>query len=355
MGRMKIPMDLLVEGTRLRSATAATVETLVASIKAVGLLNPITVYSRQVMQANIFVDGYGLVAGLHRLAACRNLGWTEIEANVVTLGELERQIAECDENLCGTKLSPAERALFTRRRKDAYEALHPETRNGAVGNGRKKVRQVGEATPRFTKDTADQSGRSERVVQRDVTRAERIEASVLDEVRGTDLDKGKTLDVLAALPKEQQGSALERMQEGAGKLVDLLSNKTSLPLDWASEAPQSWSLSAKQSNGECIRDFTRFVRDAQHNRQMLASAVTHLIRDRLWSDFQIVADRPGSFATMRDMLLTKRIPGLDLADMIEPLREILGSFEDGRKALGLFEAEFAKSADGMNGSTGGRA
>ncbi len=36
-----------------------------------------------------------------------------------------------------------------------YEALHPETRNGAIGNGREKVRQVGEATSdRFTADTA---------------------------------------------------------------------------------------------------------------------------------------------------------------------------------------------------------
>ena len=42
-------------------------------------------------------------------------------------------IAECDENLCGTKLTAAERALFTRRRKEAHEALHPETKGGHAG------------------------------------------------------------------------------------------------------------------------------------------------------------------------------------------------------------------------------
>ena len=34
------------------------------------------------------------------------------------------------------------------------QSLHPETRNGASGNGREKVRQNGEAADRFTQDTA---------------------------------------------------------------------------------------------------------------------------------------------------------------------------------------------------------
>ena len=44
----------------------------------------------------------------------------------------------------------------------AYEALHPETKNGAIGNGREKVRQLGEATSadRFTADTAAKTGRA---------------------------------------------------------------------------------------------------------------------------------------------------------------------------------------------------
>lgn len=85
--------------------------------------------------------------------------------------------AECDENLCGTKLTPAERALFTRRRKEAYEALHPETRahvagahaaNAAMGNASANL------APAFTADTAVRTNQSERVVQRDATRGERI-------------------------------------------------------------------------------------------------------------------------------------------------------------------------------------
>jgi hypothetical protein len=68
------------------------------------------------------------------------------------------------------EFAPSERALFTQRRKEAYEALHPETKNGATGGGHNQLRQLGEAAPRFTADTAARTGQSERSVQRDATR-----------------------------------------------------------------------------------------------------------------------------------------------------------------------------------------
>lgn len=416
---MKIPLDHLAEGTRLRSADPATVTALVASIRDIGLLNPITVYERPVIHANISVPGWGLVAGLHRLEACRQIGMTEIEAHVVTLGELERQIAECDENLCGPKLTPAQKAFFVVRRKHAYEALHPETRNGSVGAGRPKVRQLGEAVQRFTADTATRTGRSERDIQRDATRGARIDEGVLSDIQGGNLDKGRTLDVLAALPKEQQAGEVKRLREAASKPIDLLgdavepdktdtppkTNKPAFPrpmpltaekaeadlvelianalhtyengghaldraqrlIDHLKEAGLTRSslrvalkrefiparrLADREINGENIRDFRRFIRDAEHNRKMLASSVTHLIQNRLWTNFEMVTERPGSFATLRDMLLGKAIPGLDMEGQIKPIREILSSFPEGKAALVVFEAEFAKGADGQRSVDG---
>ena len=73
------------------------------------------------------MDGFGIIAGAHRLAACRDLGHTEVPVVILEMDALQRTIAECDENLCGTQLSAAERAEFTQRRKEAYEQLHPET------------------------------------------------------------------------------------------------------------------------------------------------------------------------------------------------------------------------------------
>ncbi len=410
---MKIPMDRLAEGDRLRRASAPTVAALVASIGDVGLLNPITVYEREVMHANVFVPGWGLVAGLHRLEACRQLGMTEIEAHVVGLGDLERQIAECDENLCSTKLTPSERAMFVRRRKDAYEALHPETRNGAVGGGRPKVRQVGEAAPRFSADTATRTGRSERDIQRDACRGTRIDEVVLSDIKGTDLDKGATLDALAALPKDQQAGEVERLrrvpsepadllgdppateeprkpaeankpfrgpppptpEEAKARFVDLITNalnayengghalerarwlidrfddsgldQPTLSAAMKRKFVPARRLTDQEINGENIRDFRLFASNAEHNRRMLARSVVHLIRDRLWTNFEMIVGRPGAFATLRDMLLTKPIPGLDMEKDIGPLREVLSSFAEGQMALAAFETEFAKGADGQ--------
>lgn len=73
--------------------------------------------------------------------------------------------------LYGPNLTPSEKALFTARRKEAYEALHPETAHGAIGNGRGKSRQLGDSTSdRFTADTATKTGESERTVQRTLSR-----------------------------------------------------------------------------------------------------------------------------------------------------------------------------------------
>jgi len=211
---MNIPIEMIEAGTRLRGVSADTVATLAASVATVGLINPITVYERGIIRANLSVRGWGLIAGLHRLEACRSLGMTEVPAHVVTLGEIERQLAECDENLCGTKLTPSERAMFTARRKQAYEALHPETRHGAVGNGRGKSCQVGDSThSRFSADTSAKTGATERVVQRDASRGERIDDAVLSDIRGTALDKGVNLDAIAAVPKQEQRAAVRHMRQ----------------------------------------------------------------------------------------------------------------------------------------------
>ena len=207
---MKVAVALIDVVDRLRGAAPEQVANLATSMAEVGLLSPITVHAREIVRGGIAAPGFGLVAGLHRLEAARSLGWLEIDAHVVDLPDLRRQLAECDENLCGTKLTPSDRALFTRRRKEIYEALHPETRNGSSGAGRPKVRQLGEAADRFTADTAARTGRSERDVQRDATRGERIPAPLLAEVRGTALDKGTVLDRLARA--EDAGAELARLR-----------------------------------------------------------------------------------------------------------------------------------------------
>tara|TARA_R100001369_G_scaffold68341_1_gene95945 strand:- start:331 stop:1230 length:900 start_codon:yes stop_codon:yes gene_type:complete len=222
-----IDINLIRADNRIRAVTPATVTALADSISDVGLLNPITVYAREIIRNGQKVKGYGLIAGAHRLDACKSLGWGEIPANVSDLGEQERIIAECDENLCGSKLSPADVAMFTARRKEAYIALHPETANGS--NQHNRVRQVGEpsetsgesAAPRdaerFTAATAAATGQSERDVQRSASRGESITPAVLAMVRGTKLDTGVYLDKLKAVAPEEQVARVDRDLREANK------------------------------------------------------------------------------------------------------------------------------------------
>jgi len=82
--------------------------------------------------------------------------------------------------------------VFTAKRKAAYEALHPET---VHGGDRKSSRQVGDMNEaRFTADTATKTGQSERAVQRDAERGEKVCNSAMALLRGTHLDTGKYLD-----------------------------------------------------------------------------------------------------------------------------------------------------------------
>lgn len=210
-------------GSRLRELNPHQVALLQASIRDIRLFHPIVV----VREARDPSEGtvYQLVAGAHRLAACVNLGWTEIPATVLVMGELERTVAECDENLCGTRLRPVERAMLTARRKAAYEALHPETRHGAVGRGRRKSRQVGDSK-RFTADTAAGTGTSERAVQRDMRRGKLIAPDVLASISNTELDKGGVLDELAATPVEAQADKAEEIRQRVRREMPLGTQST---------------------------------------------------------------------------------------------------------------------------------
>src|SRR3954467_3188725 len=217
-----IPIAQVQIDERLRGLNEKQVTRLVESIREIGLLNPITVWEKPDAEGNMVEPDYGIVAGAHRLEACKRLGYTEIAAIVVDLPDLKRQLAEVDENLAGPTLTKAERALFTKRRKRIYEALHPETRHGAIGGGHDQGRKPCDSAKaeRFTADTAAHTSRSERAVQLDAARGEKIAEDVLEAVKGTAFDLGTNLDALAKLPVEQQQAVAEYVRNG-----DLISAK----------------------------------------------------------------------------------------------------------------------------------
>jgi N6-adenosine-specific RNA methylase IME4 len=105
--------------------------------------------------------------------------------------------------------------LHQAERKRRYERLHPATKHGGDRKSAKakSARQNGDkAADRYTKDAAKKTGKSERSVQREIERANKI-AAIADAV-GTSLDAGDELDALAKLPDSAQRDLILRAKAG---------------------------------------------------------------------------------------------------------------------------------------------
>lgn len=191
-----LPIDKISKRTDARAIDEATVAALADSIANVGLLNPIRV--------RVAGDGWEVIAGAHRFAAHQHLGLADIVADVVTDDDLHAELAMIDENLCRAELSPSDRARQTARRKAIYLELHPET-----GHGKAPADKDANFAP-FHAATAKLTGQSERMVQLNAERGQKILDEVLDLIRGTSLDTGTYLDKLKQMPGSEQFKAATR-------------------------------------------------------------------------------------------------------------------------------------------------
>ena len=194
--RMKISEIKINPGRR--DTQQRNVEELARSIAAVGLMNPITV-----TQDNT------LIAGLHRLEAVKLLGWTEIECVVSKADGLQAELAEIDENFVRAGLSHRELGDLLLRRKELYEAIHPETRQGQRnGQTAKNANFSLLETKSFAQDTADKLGVSKRTVEQLVQTARDLTPEAKKTIRdaGDKITKGAALKI-SRLPPDQQEEA----------------------------------------------------------------------------------------------------------------------------------------------------
>lgn len=82
------------------------------------------------------------------------------------------------------ELSPGERARRTDRRKEIYEARHPEAKHGAAGAAARWNADAQSASA-FTAGTCKATGRARRAVQIGAEGGKKIEPDVMDSVVGT--------------------------------------------------------------------------------------------------------------------------------------------------------------------------
>lgn len=168
---------------------------LMESIKANGLLNPITLD-----------QNFNLVAGLHRLTACKLIGFKEIECHIITCEDQDQaRLAEIDENLIRTELDTLQRSELWLERDRILERMGMRAK---VGDNQFTLKggEIISPPPKTTLELAQETGFTERTLQYGKQIARNIAPEVKEKIKGTSIAKSTSalLKVARAGSKERQ-------------------------------------------------------------------------------------------------------------------------------------------------------
>lgn len=207
---MLVPISEITVNPGRREAAPGDVKELADSILEVGLINPIMVD-----------QAHTLIAGLHRLEAMKLLGRTEIECTISTLDGLQVALAEIDENFVRKDLSDDEFRELLLRRKEIYESLHPETKNGGDRKSAKirSAKCTSDSAKSFVDDTAEKLGVDPSTVRREIQTAKNLTPEAKEIIKGAKVTKSDALK-LSRLAPEQQTEAASRLVSGNIHSVD---------------------------------------------------------------------------------------------------------------------------------------
>lgn len=198
--------DIVIK-SRKRLLDSGKVTKLAESINQLGLLHPIAID-----------EHYNLLAGLHRIEACKRLGWQTIPAIIRQNGDaLLAELTEIDENLIRNELTVLEQGEHLGRRDEILEQMGVRAKRGD-----NQYKNGGEenSLPKSTASIASEVGLSERVAQQRKQIASKLADEVKDKIRDTELaDKATDLLQLARLDKEAQADAVERVLAGKARNV----------------------------------------------------------------------------------------------------------------------------------------
>lgn len=226
---MKIKIADIKVGDNRREINDIKVGDLMKSIAEIGLLNPITVTKK-----------HRLIAGAHRLAACKKLGWQEIECNVMELDGLKAELAEIDENLVRHSLSHIEEGEQLLRKKEIYEQLYPETKKGGDRKSEKiKVQNLqfdfqdrpnvsAESSVTSQKSFVEDSAEKMQVSPRRVWQKIQVARDLTPEVKTIVKEHGLGLDPSLKLARIKEP---EKQREAAEKLAAGIPLDKPKPLD----------------------------------------------------------------------------------------------------------------------------
>ena len=202
---MQVPIGKIQIKEGRRSLDAGHVKELADSIRELGLLNPLTIDR-----------DYVLIAGLHRLEAVKALGWEDVECTVSSLEGLAAELAEIDENIVRSDISTLEYGEILLRRKEIYETLHPETKEGiaqAISMNRTLGNNVSDkmsvTSKSFVQDTAEKLGVVPRTIERQIQTAKNLTAETKEIIKKSDqkISKKAALKPSRLEPEQQKEAA----------------------------------------------------------------------------------------------------------------------------------------------------
>lgn len=214
---MQVPIGKIQIKEGRRSLDACHVKELADSIRELGLLNPLTIDR-----------DYVLIAGLHRLEAVKALGWEDVECTVSSLEGLAAELAEIDENIVRSDISTLEYGEILLRRKEIYETLHPETKEGiaqAISMNRTLGNNVSDkmsvTSKSFVQDTAEKLGVVPRTIERQIQTAKNLTPETKEIIKKSDQKISKKAALkLSRLEPEQQKEAAALLAAKEIRTVD---------------------------------------------------------------------------------------------------------------------------------------
>ena len=176
-----VPINKIRIGRNRRPVKGDKVNELKQSIQTNGLLNPITVDQQ-----------LNLIAGLHRLTACKLLGLENIECHIVNYENSDQsRLAEIDENLIRNELEPLERSELWWERDQILERMGVRAK---VGDNQYTTKGGETVSPplKRTVELAKEVGYSERTFQHGKQIAKGIHPEVKEIIKGSPIANSPT-------------------------------------------------------------------------------------------------------------------------------------------------------------------
>ena len=203
---MRLNITDICVGQDRRKLDNIKVAELADSIREVGLLNPITVTSDK-----------HLIAGNHRLEACRLLGHHEIECTQLVGNDLLLQLAEIDENLIRNELDPISIGELAIKRDEILESLGQRAKVGDNQYSNGGGCPPG-GRPKTTEVVAKEAGIGRSTLLENKQLARDLIPEVKDAVRKGSVPKKDALK-LARMSKDRQTEIAQCLNSGKAKTL----------------------------------------------------------------------------------------------------------------------------------------